>query len=45
MQNPFEAEYTYQIPSTARKRKGEMSFPTKPARIMQPSAKPLEYAE
>lgn len=44
MQNPFEAEYIHQIPSTARRRKGEMSFPTKPASIMQPSTKPLQYA-
>lgn len=45
MQNPFEAEYINQIPSSARKRKGEMSFPPKPARIMQPSTKPLQYAQ
>lgn len=44
MQNPFEAEYMHQIPSTAKRRKGEMSFPTKPASIMQPSTKPLQYA-
>lgn len=45
MQNPFEAEYIHQIPRTARKRKGEMSFPTKPARIMQPSTNPLQHTQ
>lgn len=34
----------HQIPSSVKRRKGEISFSTKPARIMQPSAMPLQYA-